>query len=204
MRPAGFKHSENTRLKIAESNRKVTRNRSRRKDLTGQVCGRLTVGKFLRFVKQSANPNSGNTALYECLCKCGNTVEMKSIRLSSGNTKSCGCLRAYKSSELAKTTTERSLFRSAKHRAKKQGIPFDLTLDDIVIPDTCPLLGTPLVAKVGNGERYDNLPSLDKKIPSKGYVKGNVWVVSWRANRIKNDATVNELERMVVALKEAA
>jgi len=35
-----------------------------------------------------------------------------------------------------------------------------------------------------------------------GYVKGNVWVISHRANRIKNDATLLELEKLVTALKK--
>lgn len=36
------------------------------------------------------------------------------------------------------------ILKNAKQRAKSQGIPFNLTIDDIIIPEKCPLLGTPL------------------------------------------------------------
>jgi hypothetical protein len=50
--------------------------------------------------------------------------------------------------------------------------------------------------------RSDNLPSIDRIDPSKGYVKGNVWVISWRANRLKSDATFEELEAIVRGLRK--
>lgn len=84
---------------------------------------------------------------------------------------------------------------TARMRAKRDGVPFDLTKEDIIIPDICPVLGIPL--KVGDRKSHDNAPSLDKKIPSLGYVKGNVAVISYRANRIKNDATPEELEKVL-------
>jgi hypothetical protein len=52
-----------------------------------------------------------------------------------------------------------------------------------------------------NGESIDNSPSLDRIDTSKGYVKGNVWVISWRANKLKSDATLAELESIVLALR---
>lgn len=84
------------------------------------------------------------------------------------------------------------LWNGCKVRAKKQGVPFNLTMEDIVIPETCPLLGTPLERGVGTWT--DNSPTVDKVVPSKGYVKGNIMVISFRANRIKQDASVEELE----------
>lgn len=79
----------------------------------------------------------------------------------------------------------------ARARAKKKSLPFDIELDDIVIPDICPLLDIPLV--LDNQLFADNSPSLDRLIPSLGYVKGNVKVISVRANTIKNNATIDEL-----------
>ena len=96
---------------------------------------------------------------------------------------------------------ERGLHRAAKHRAKQRGIPFDIEYSDIIIPATCPLLGVPLirgVLKLG-----PNSPTLDRKIPSLGYVKGNVWVISHRANVIKNDATLEELELLTSNLRHS-
>jgi hypothetical protein len=86
---------------------------------------------------------------------------------------------------------ELTLFYGASHRAKKAGIEFDLTIEDVIIPDRCPLLGVKL--KPGAGKAHPNSPSLDKVDPSGGYTKGNVWVISYRANQIKNDATADEL-----------
>ena len=84
---------------------------------------------------------------------------------------------------------EADILKRAKARALAAGIPFDLTVDDIVIPDCCPILGYPLKRKT----RY--APSLDRIKPEQGYVKGNVWVISRKANVMKNDATPEELER---------
>lgn len=88
----------------------------------------------------------------------------------------------------------RFLLHAAKHRAKVAGMPFDLTLDDIAIPMFCPALGIQL--QISDGYQRNHSPSIDRVHPELGYVKGNVIVVSWKANRIKVDATAEEL-RMV-------
>lgn len=86
---------------------------------------------------------------------------------------------------------ERMLLKQAQGRAKKQGIPFNIEETDIVIPDVCPVLGLPLTKSIG--KPTCNSPSVDKIIPDLGYVKGNVKVISYRANRLKNDASLAEL-----------
>jgi hypothetical protein len=93
------------------------------------------------------------------------------------------------------------IIRGAKRRALSQGIPFNINYTDITIPEYCPLLGIKLNKHVGEGKLYDDSPSLDKIIPKLGYVKGNVWVVSNKANRIKSNATIEELELLVKNLK---
>lgn len=84
---------------------------------------------------------------------------------------------------------------AAKARAKLSNVPFNLSVDDITMPDTCPVLGIPLI--MSEGHQTDNSPTLDRLVPSLGYVKGNVLVVSAKANRIKNDATLVELKQVV-------
>jgi hypothetical protein len=79
-----------------------------------------------------------------------------------------------------------------KKRAKKIGVPFHLTIKDIVIPECCPLLGIKLKYN-GTRNNRDSSPSIDRIVPRKGYVTGNIKVISYRANRIKNDATPEEL-----------
>lgn len=87
------------------------------------------------------------------------------------------------------------LWRSANTRAKIKNLPFDITLEDITIPDTCPVLGIPL--KRGVGLRIDSSPSLDRIDNKLGYVKGNIIVVSNRANQLKSNGTVEELRKIV-------
>lgn len=89
---------------------------------------------------------------------------------------------------------------SAKARAKRDGLAFDLVQGDIRLPDVCPVLGIPLY--VGDRNQHDNAPSLDRKDSTQGYVKSNVVVISYRANRIKNDATVEELEKVLAYSKQ--
>lgn len=83
---------------------------------------------------------------------------------------------------------------SAKSRAKAKGVPFDIELSDIVIPDVCPVLGIPLF---WGDKLTNNTPSIDRLIPEKGYVKGNCVVISMKANRLKNNATKEELEAIL-------
>ena len=87
------------------------------------------------------------------------------------------------------------LLWSVKSRAKREGIQFDLTHDDIVIPEVCPVLGIPL--KISDGYATGSSPSVDRFDPSRGYVKGNVNVISYRANTIKSDASLEELQKVI-------
>jgi len=91
-----------------------------------------------------------------------------------------------------KTPVEVRMLRAAKTRAKREGLPFDLELSDIVVPDVCPFLGI-AICKHNKGSHQPNSPSLDKIDPTKGYVKGNVHVISYKANAMKRDASVQEL-----------
>lgn len=84
----------------------------------------------------------------------------------------------------------RFMLLRVRGRAKATGQDFNLTIEDCVIPETCPVLGIPLTYA---GARTDNTASMDRIDSAKGYTKGNVHVISYRANRIKNDATVAEL-----------
>lgn len=85
---------------------------------------------------------------------------------------------------------ERYLVQSARNRAKKYNLPFDITHEDVVIPEFCPYLGIKLVPF----SEWSS-PSLDKIIPELGYVKGNIQVISTKANTMKNNATQDELVR---------
>lgn len=97
------------------------------------------------------------------------------------------------------TTTRRSdprarLLTLARYRAKQRRIRFDLSVEDLDMPTYCPVLGLRL--KRGKGAPCDESPTLDRIDPRRGYVRGNVIVVSMKANRLKNNATVRELIRV--------
>lgn len=87
--------------------------------------------------------------------------------------------------------------KNAAHRAKKVGVPFALTTDYLlaIIPSTCPVFGTPFVF-AGNGTTCGESASLDRLVPAKGYVEGNVMVISLFANTIKQNATAKEVARV--------
>lgn len=109
--------------------------------------------------------------------------------------------KACKTREYTQLDPRRKLLYNAKNRAKERGLDFNLELEDIVIPETCPALGIPLFPCVGKGrismKHAWNSPTLDRVDPFGGYTKGNVCVISARANFLKNDATADELRAIL-------
>ena len=85
----------------------------------------------------------------------------------------------------------KAMLSRVRMRAKIKGLAFALRPQDITIPSTCPVLGIPL--RVAKAVADDNSPELDRIDNKRGYVSGNVIVVSRKVNRIKNDATLEEL-----------
>jgi hypothetical protein len=80
-------------------------------------------------------------------------------------------------------------------------VPFTITLDDIVIPRRCPVLNIPLRVGSGRGGSTYQSPTLDRLVAAMGYVPGNVAVISHRANTIKSNAAVQELEAVASWLR---
>ena len=72
---------------------------------------------------------------------------------------------------------------------------WDLTFKDLEWNRVCPVLGLELDYTLTS--RAENSPSFDRIDPTKGYVKGNVIIISWRANRIKNDGTLEDFKKIV-------
>lgn len=107
--------------------------------------------------------------------------------------------RVRKQREWRESDVARSLFLTAKNRAKFEGIPFDITIEDIIVPEFCPALGLELM--MNRCKPGDNSPSLDRLNPSKGYVRGNVAVISFKANTIKSNANLDELRKVFLWLE---
>ena len=121
---------------------------------------------------------------------------------------------AYKNKEKAKVTRAaytqklhsdplgkgRALMWAANWRAKRDGRAFDLEDGDVFVPLVCPVLGIPIV--LGMKHRLcQGSPSIDRFDNSKGYTKDNIRVISHRANSLKNDATIWEMERVLAYMK---
>lgn len=87
----------------------------------------------------------------------------------------------------------REKFKNKKAHCYKY--EFSISFGDLVFPTHCPILGIELDYFSQDG-RQENSPSFDRIDPLKGYIKGNVAVISWRANRIKNDGTAEEHEKI--------
>jgi hypothetical protein len=89
---------------------------------------------------------------------------------------------------------------TAKRRAKKHGVPFNIAKEDIEIPEFCPALKVRIGKSKGSSGPFS--PTLDRIIPEMGYVRGNILVISSRANQIKTDATWAEIQMLADFYKE--
>lgn len=88
------------------------------------------------------------------------------------------------------------MYNRVKARAKKYNLEFNLELSDIVLPEVCPVFNHPFIY----GD-VDWTYSIDRRDCSKGYVKGNIFIISNKANRIKNNASLEDLELLVKYLR---
>jgi len=94
----------------------------------------------------------------------------------------------------------KNMWWRAKKRAEKSGIEFNILKEDIVIPEFCPVFG--FAFQVGNGKGpTDKSPSLDRIDNSKGYIKGNIQVISFKANRMKSDCDINDVENLLCFMR---
>ena len=87
---------------------------------------------------------------------------------------------------------EYQLLVRARYSAKARHLKFNLTLEDIKIPEYCPYLGIKLTRHI-NGGRQDTNASLDRIDNTKGYTKDNIRVISSKANFMKRNASLEEL-----------
>lgn len=88
-----------------------------------------------------------------------------------------------------------NLVALARSRAREKGLPFDLKSELLSIPDTCPVLGMPLMKTPGRCT--PETPSLDRIVPALGYVQSNVRIISHRANTLKSNGTLEEFRAIV-------
>lgn len=96
----------------------------------------------------------------------------------------------------------KNIMRLAKARCSKNGVPFSVTIDYLmsIFPADrkCPVLD---IEFEWGRESSNSSPSLDRIIPSLGYVEGNVAWISKKANSLKSDGTLDQFERLALYLK---
>ena len=121
------------------------------------------------------------------------------------------CANKYKRADKIKNPVRvqtLSMFIQARRRAKRKNLPFDIDKEFVrsIVTTHCPVFGMPLewsCMRGGKSTALPNSPSLDRIDPTKGYIKGNVWIISHRANQIKSDASHDELKLVAKATGEA-
>lgn len=101
------------------------------------------------------------------------------------------CRKPLSKANYRKTTPEYRLWCSAKQRAKQKKLEFSLKISDIVIPEICPVFKSPI-----------KRPSIDRVDNSRGYTVDNIRVISYRANAIKNNASIKEVEDVLMYMKQ--
>lgn len=155
--------------------------------------------------REIAKANGSNTYATGKECKRGHIAERF---VSTYTCVECSRMDLYQAERDRYRTTENTLsyqLRQRKNSAKKLGIPFNITLDQIDQPEYCPVLGIKLNYAWGGTAGHLRDPAkatIDKVVPELGYVPGNVFIISWRANKLKSDMTFEELENILKYMKE--
>lgn len=150
------------------------------------------------FGKRNDRPN--NPYKSHCLdCNNKKTIKWRQRKIDDGEWHS---YILKQNREWRRKNPSQKLIQGALERARKYNLPFDITAEDVPIPQTCPVLGISITPNIGGRIAADNSPSLDRIIPEKGYVKGNVKVISYRANMIKNAGTIEEHMKIVEYMRQ--
>ena len=93
------------------------------------------------------------------------------------------------------------IIRNSKYCAKRRGIHFDLKYTDFELPEYCPILGMTLEYGAGNDGNAPNHATLDRIDNSKGYIPGNVMIISRLANAMKNESSFDQLQTFITNYK---
>lgn len=99
---------------------------------------------------------------------------------------------------------KRYFLNMARSRAIALSLDFNLTYETMPeIPITCPVFGFPLEMGVSKGSLQPNSVTLDRIKPTLGYTQSNVQFISWRANELKRNGTLEEFEQLVVHMRKS-
>ncbi len=118
--------------------------------------------------------------------------------LNGHDSKCKSCRKIERREEHLKDPRKRML-TDIKKRCNKNNIPFNIIIDDIVIPEKCPVLG--IIFKINENIKGFDSPTVDRIIPKLGYIKDNIRVISDRANTLKNNGTIAEHRAILKRMK---
>lgn len=132
-------------------------------------------------------------------CKCDLTEETSSPSVVKRGYGECNACSAKRMMRYRSRDPKRFILYSSRCNAKVTGVENTLTLVDIPeIPKYCPVFPwIKLTIKTGQGHKNPAAPSIDRIDPSKGYIKGNIRIISWRANQLKSNGTLREFQALV-------
>lgn len=167
-------------------------------DIIGKRFGAFVV---LRRIQNHYNGGDKThpEAWFRVRCDCGKELNQRGYMLRHGRVKACPECKPKGFRHGQCYTREYQIWNSIKSRAKDLGIEFSLQPSDIVIPKRCPLLGIRICSS--NKKTSFNSPSVDRLDNNKGYVKSNIWIISHKANAMKNSASLTELKMLVKNLE---
>ncbi len=178
----------------------------------GRTFGRLSV---INRLENHISKGGTTFSKWLCRCVCGNDVLVIGIDLKSGKTRSCGCLHnesshingsankthgGYSQVSSIDDIIKFITIRQIKVRARHRGYESDLEIEDLpTLTDVCPVLG--LKYKKGKGKLQDASPSIDRfdsNLPYLKKYKSNLTFISHKANRIKNNGTLEDLRKVLM------
>ena len=121
-------------------------------------------------------------------------------KLKSGNPRNnCRVCRRKEQLEIAYRDPISYKLGNIKSKCKAKRILYSLEYSDLApLPQICPVLKIPINLRLGEGNKnYDDIPSVDKMLPEYPYIKGNARIISFRANMLKNNASIEELKLLL-------
>ena len=179
-----------------QNTQKAARQAGEKTYFTGKVCAHGHTD--IRYVS-----GGGCRSCLTARAKSPTTAEERAATLGRWNasTKAHAAKMRWKDKD-PKNAWACSAVGAAKARATKRGIAFDLDKEYVrtLVPDVCPVFGVPFT--FFGQETGPWSPSLDRLHPTLGYTRGNVVVISLRANAIKSDATIDEIQTVLDWLRQ--
>jgi hypothetical protein len=164
----------------------------------GETYGKLIATGGFKVEHTVNRKNNRNINYHEVKCSCGEKFWLVSYNWRVSEQCPNCWLKIMSQNNIRHNESQTiigQLYYSAKKRAKKSGIKFNIKIEDIKIPKLCPVLNIELDNRIGVSKdrkpRF-NAPSLDRINSNLGYIKDNITIMCYKANVLKKDGTSEE------------